>query len=66
MFPQTCDINSVVPRHIETCVLLVRELTDDDEVVSIKVDMDGISLNQGKHITQEKLANQNKPVSRRL
>ncbi len=29
---------------VETCVLLVKELTDDDEVVSIKVDMDGIFL----------------------
>ena len=38
MFSQT--------RHVETCVLLLRELADDDEAVSIKVDMDGISLDQ--------------------
>ena len=36
MFPQTV--------HVETCVLLVRELVHDDEMVSIKVDTAGISL----------------------
>ena len=30
--------------HVETCVLLVRESVRDDEMVSIKVDMSGISL----------------------
>ena len=30
-------------RHVEPCVLLVRELVDDNEVVSITVDLDGIS-----------------------
>ena len=46
MFPQTISI--------ETCVLLVREFADDDEVVSIKVDLDGISLNQGEYIPPAK------------
>ena len=46
MFPRTT--------HVETCVLLVRELADDDEVVSIKVDLDGISLNQGEYIPPAK------------
>ncbi len=53
-FGHSTDINAVVSRHVETCVLLVRELADDDEVVSIKVDMDGISLDQGKYIPPEK------------
>ena len=46
MFSQT--------RHVETCVLLVRELVDDDEVVSITVDLDGISLDQGEYIPPAK------------
>ena len=33
----------------ETCVLLVRESISDDDMVSIKVDLEGISLNQGKY-----------------
>ena len=41
------DIHNVHSCHVETCVLLVRELADDDEVVSITVDLDGISLGQG-------------------
>lgn len=40
----------IVPTHVETCVLLVRELVDDDEMVSITVDLDGISLDQGEYI----------------
>ena len=28
---ETVDIHSEVPRHVEMCVLLVRELADDDE-----------------------------------
>ncbi len=36
MFPNTY--------HVETCVLLVRECANDDEMVSIKVDLEGISL----------------------
>lgn len=42
--------------HVETCVLLVRECTRDDEMVSIKVDLEGISLNQGKFEADEKPA----------
>ena len=38
----------------ETCVLLVRELVHDDEMVPIKVDLDGISLKQGKFEPDEK------------
>ena len=45
-FPQTV--------HVETCVLLVRECSHDDETVSIKVDMDGISLKQGEYKPDEK------------
>ena len=45
-FPQTV--------HVETCVLLVRECSHDDEMVSIKVDMDGISLKQGEYKPDEK------------
>ena len=33
---------------METCCLLVRECANDDEMVSIKVDLEGISLDQGK------------------
>lgn len=40
--------------HVETCVLLVRECSHDDEMVSIKVDMDGISLKQGEYKPDEK------------
>ena len=41
-------------RHVETCCLLVRENAHDDEMVSIKVDLEGISLNQGKFVPDEK------------
>lgn len=34
--------------NVETCCLLVRECAHDDEMVSIKVDLEGISLDQGK------------------
>ena len=40
--------------NVETCVLLVRELAHDDEMVSIKVDLDGIALKQGKFEPDEK------------
>ena len=40
--------------HVETCCLLVRENAHDDEMVSIKVDLEGISLNQGKFVPDEK------------
>ena len=45
-FPQTV--------HVETCCLLVRECANDDEMVSIKVDLEGISLDQGKFEPDEK------------
>ena len=47
-------INLISSCHVETCVLLVRESTCDDEMVSIKVDLEGISLDQGKYIPPEK------------
>ena len=44
-----------LPEHsIETCALLVRESAQDDEVVSIKVNLDGINLDQGRYIPPEK------------
>ena len=46
MFPQSV--------HVETCCLLVRECANDDEMVSIKVDLEGISLDQGKFEPDEK------------
>lgn len=46
MFPQTS--------HVETCVLLVRESICDDEMVSIKVDLDGIALAQGRYVPPAK------------
>ncbi len=46
MFPQTANV--------ETCCLLVRECANDDEMVSIKVDLEGISLDQGKFEPDEK------------
>ena len=36
--------------HVETCALLVRESISDDEMVSIKVDMEGIALDQGRYV----------------
>ncbi len=45
-FPKTANV--------ETCVLLVRECSHDDEMVSIKVDLDGISHDQGKYKPDEK------------
>ena len=35
---------------METCVLLVRESICDNEVVSIKVDLYGIALDQGRYV----------------
>ena len=40
--------------HVETCCLLVREQIKDDDLISIKVDLEGISLEQGKYIPEEK------------
>lgn len=48
------DNMSTKPRHVETCVLLVRESISDDEMVSIKVDLDGIALDQGRYVPPEK------------
>lgn len=39
---------------METCVLLVRECSHDDEMVSIKVELDGNSLDQGEYKPDEK------------
>ena len=38
----------------ETVVLLVRECAHDDEMISIKVDLEGIQLNQGEYKLEEK------------
>lgn len=38
----------------ETCCLLVREQIKDDDLISIKVDLEGISLEQGKYVPEEK------------
>ena len=35
---------------METCVLLVRESISDDDMASIKVDLEGISLDQGRYV----------------
>lgn len=35
-----------VVTHVETCVLLVRELNKDDKMISIKVKMEGIPLDK--------------------
>ena len=40
--------------HVETCVRLVKEFADDDEAVSIKVDLQGISLDQGEYVAPGK------------
>ena len=47
-------ISPAAPKHVETCVLLVKELVDDDDMVSIKVYLDGISFDQSIRITYEK------------
>jgi len=39
---------------VETCVLLVREFAHDDDVVSIKVDLEGIKLKQEEYKLNEK------------
>ena len=49
-----CDSNFISSCHVETCVLLVKEHIHDDDLVSIKVDLEGISLNQGKYEPDEK------------
>lgn len=40
--------------HTETVALLVKEYAHDDELVSIKVDLEGISLDQGRFVPDEK------------
>jgi len=37
-------------KHVETCALLVRESAHKDETVSIKVNTDGITVDQKKHM----------------
>ena len=39
---------------VETCCLLVRKCANDDEMVSIKVDLEGIQLNQCEYKPEEK------------
>ena len=48
------DLSLEGNKHVETCCLLVRECANDDEMVSIKVDLEGISLDQGKFEPDEK------------
>lgn len=48
------DIYRISSRGVETCVLLVKESISDDDMVSIKVDLEGISLDQGKYDPPEK------------
>ena len=40
--------------HVETCVLLVRESICDDDMVSIKVNLEGIALDQGRYVPPAK------------
>ena len=54
LFSRSPDIYNGVSRHVETCVLLVRESISDDDMVSIKVDLDGISLDQGRYVPPAK------------
>ena len=39
---------------VETCVLLIRESISDDDMVSIKVNLEGIALNQGRYVPPAK------------
>ena len=39
---------------METCCLLIREQIKDEDPISIKVDLEGISLEQGKYVVEEK------------
>ena len=39
---------------MEACVPLVRKSICDDEMVSIKVDLDGIALDQGRYVSPAK------------
>lgn len=48
------DVLPVLSCHVETCVLLVRECAHDDETISIKVDLQGIQLDQGEYKPEEK------------
>ena len=54
LFSRSPDIYNGVSRHVETCVLLVRESISDDDMVSIKVDLDGIALDQGRYVPPAK------------
>lgn len=51
---QYVDIGVGVSKHLETCVLLVREREEDIDTVSIKVDLDGLNIRQEKQIAPEK------------
>ena len=48
------DLSLEDDKHVETVVLLVRECAHDDEMISIKVDLEGIQLNQGEYKLEEK------------
>ena len=39
---------------VETCVLLVRESICDDDMVSIKVNLEGIALDRGRYVPPAK------------
>ena len=50
MFPRTKNSRFIV----ETCVLLVREFDSADKKVALKVNLEGISLEQGTYTPDEK------------
>ena len=39
---------------VETCVILVRESICDDDMISIKVNLEGIALDQGRYVLPAK------------
>lgn len=51
---QLLDILSVHLFHVEICCLLIREQIKDEDISSIKVDLEAISLKQGKYVVEEK------------
>ena len=55
--PQSLKLFDFYPQtpHVETCVLLVREHSQADEMVSITVDMEGINIKQEKKIEPERI-----------
>ena len=54
MSEEFADIGVGLSRHVETCVLLVREREEDIDTVSIKVDLEGINIRQDKQLLPEK------------